>query len=174
MALQGLSLSPPSVKVGRECVPVGVDDVNKVESAADLDDWDSEAEDGNDEDSVFEERDTQAPDDEVDVEEEEDDAVEQIDRQFLASLGGAVRVNSGSVNADGLRAMRWAPVTGVFEDDGVQAFPGLTSTPGGPVARLAEIYDNPAAPFFAFFPRSLWRMNRIDSSGRHARLVQLR
>jgi hypothetical protein len=157
-ASQGASLDP--------------DDVNKIENLAELDDWDSEADEGADE-GVFEEDSVPQRQHDDDDDNDRDDG-ELIDRAFLDSLGGEVRVNAGSVNADALRATRWAPVTDQFEDDSTQAYTGLTSSPGGPDQRLVEVFDNPAALFFAFFPRSLWKSiasesNRYERQTRTAR-----
>ncbi len=132
--------------------------MNKIEARTDLDDWDSE-----DEGELFHDADESRSDDE-----DEDDPIaelgELVDRAFMDSLGGAVNVNAGSVNAEALRGMRWSPVTTTFEDGSAQAFPGLTTLPGGPTARLVDIYDNPAALFFAFFPHSLWKTIALQSN----------
>jgi hypothetical protein len=153
---------------------VDPDDVNKVDDDADLDDWDS-----GDEGELFEDVDA-ADQAESSSDEDEEDAFDEelVDRAFIDSLGGAVRVNAGSVNADALRNKRWSQVVDTFEDDTVDAYQGLTTTPGGPVARLAEVFDNPASLFFSFFPCSLWKhiakeTNRYERQTRGKRAADM-
>lgn len=135
-----------------------VDDVNNAVSEADLDEWDSDDEDG-----VYEDGDEEAADPLDDAEEAEilgvgEEMAELVDSSFLASLGGAVRLASGQVDVNALRAMRWGPVTNAFhDDDEMPEYPDLTTSPGGPVPRLFDAHESPADLFFSFFPRSLWR-----------------
>ena len=137
------------------------DDVNKTETHADLDEWDSEPDDGS---ALLHEDELTRPQGDDDDKDPEIDDGELIDLAFLDSSGGAVRVNAGLVNSDALRNTRWAPITDQFEDDSTQSFPGLTSSPGGPIQRIVKIFDNPGDLFFAFFPRSLWESIAAESN----------
>jgi Transposase IS4 len=141
---------------------VPVDDVYIIEddddrSAYDSDEGPNMFDADEEEQEIFEE----AVVDDVHVDDDTD--VELVDAGFLASLGGSVRLENGQVDAAALRIMRWEPVTEDFYTDGTR-FPRMTTVQGGPIQALMDVYDNPAALFFSFFPRSHWVLIARESN----------
>jgi hypothetical protein len=157
-----------------EDVPIGIalDDVNKFE----VDD-DRAAYDSDDAGSTF------GGDEDVhDVLEGDNEPIDdlmgdEVDSGFLSSLGGSVRLENGQVDANTLRNMCWDPVSSNFFTNG-ERYPRLSTVQGGPTQGLIDVYDNPAALFFLFFPRSHWvriarESNRYERQTRGQRAADI-